>query len=295
MKAPIIAGTLLALLLPLAQAIADTSEKSYYLFLSGKVSAELRGELRPITGFDGKRYQLEDKTVKPSGKLAAGLTPILAVSTMYAEVAEFSFNLHSLESEIRALHTMNEIGAEDLRNQMGLDFEYSTLATDRLSAAATGDTSRLNEIQDQQKDLWDSEDTLEELTYNQTIDQTANLGGLRFMDTVKGQCTLLSEKDIPNVYGALSISLQFVNKEGEINKSAIIRTFPIGDLEAGTPKPVKFESHFPELKVGGAKVDLFLFDGNGKHVATNMARGLKKVSKEELEALRAQSKSEKGA
>ena len=131
-----------------------------------------------------------------------------------------------------------------------------------------------------------------EKDFIQTIDQTATLSGLHFMDTVKGQCTFLSEKDIPNAYGALSISLNVVNKDGEINKSALIRTFPVGDLKAGIAQTVEFESQFPELKVGGAKIDLFLFDGKGKHVATNMARGLKKVSKEELEALRAQSQSQ---
>ena len=280
-------------LLPLSAAQAQNSpaasEKSHYLFLSGKVSINVRDEMLPITGFDGKRYHLGEKSVRPSSKLIAGLKPILAVSTMYAEVSEFSFGLHSLESEIRALHTMNEIGAEDLRNQVGLDFEHAALATDRLTAAATGNADRLNEIQNQQKDLWQNEDTQEELTYNQTIDQTANLNALRFMDTVKGQCTFVSEKDIENVYGVLSISLEVAQKDGSLSKNAVIRTFPVGDLKAGEAQPVKFECQFPEVKVAGAKADLFLFDSNGKHVATNMARGLKKVSKEELEALRAQS------
>lgn len=291
MKISTVIGTLLACLLPLTLVASDESKKSHYLFLSGKISVNVKDEMKPINGFDGKRYQVGDKSIKPSPKLGAGLKPILAVSTMFTEVTEFGFNLHSLESEIRALHSMNEVGAEDLRNQMGLDFEHAALATDRLSAAATGDTSRLNEIQNQQRDLWDNEDAQEDLTYNQNIDQIANLNGLRFMDTVKGECTLKSMKDIENVYGALSISLQVAQKDGALKKTALIRTFPVGDLKAGKNRPVKFECQFPELKVAGAKVDLFLFDGKGKHVATNMARGLKKVSKEELEELRAQSQS----
>ena len=284
-----ISALLLTLSIAQGQEGASASEKSHYLFLSGKVSVDVRGEMLPITGFDGKRFQAEEKNIKPSPKLGAGLKPILAVSTMYAEVSDFSFNLHSVESEIRALHTMNEIGAEDLLNQMSLDFESAALATDRLAAAATGNTARLSQIQNQQKDLWDNEEAQEDLTYNQTIDQTANLNELRFMDTVKGQCTLRSEKDIENAYAALSISLQIAQKNGDLKKSALIRTFPVGDLKAGKTQPVKFECQFPELKVAGAKVDLFLFDSKGKHVATNMARGLKKVSKEELEELRAQS------
>ena len=268
---------------------SSSPEKPYYLFLSGKVSLQVKDEMLPISGFDGKRYQVGDKSIRPSPKLGAGLKPILAVSTMYAEVSEFSFTLHSLESEIRALHSMNEIGAEDLQNQMGLDFESAALATDRLAAAATGNTTRLNQIQNQQKGIWENEDNQEDLSYNQTIDQTANLNALRFMDTVKGQCTFISEKNIENVYGALSISLQVAQKDGALKKTALIRTFPVGDLTAGEALPVEFECQFPELKVAGAKADLFLFDSKGKHIATNMARGLKQVSKEELEALRAQS------
>ena len=290
MKAQTLVGLFLfSISVAQAQNSPAASEKSHYLFLSGKVSISVKDEMLPITGFDGKRYQVGEKSVRPSGKLAAGLKPILAVSTMYAEVSDFSFNLHSLESEIRALHTMNEIGAEDLRNQMGLDFQHAALASDRLAAAASGDTARLNQIQNQEKEIWASEDSQEDLTYNQTIDQTANLNGLRFMDMVKGECTLISEKDIENVYGALSISLQVAQKDGSLKKSALIRTFPVGDLTAGEAQQVEFECQFPELKVAGAKADLFLFDSKGKHVATNMARGLKKVSKEELEALRAQS------
>ncbi len=290
----LISALFLALSIAQGQENTSASEKSHYLFLSGKVSVDVKGEMAPITGFDGKRFQAGGKKIKPSPKLAAGLKPILAVSTMFAEVSEFSFNLHSLESEIRALHTMNEVGAEDLQNQMGLDFEHAALASDRLSAAAAGDNARLSEIQNQQRDLWNTEETQEDLSYNQNIDQISNLHGLRFMDTVKGQCTLISMKDIENAYGALSISLQVAQKDGSLKKAALIRTFPVGDLQEGKTQAVKFQCEFPELKVAGAKVDLFLFDSKGKHVATNMARGLKKVSKEELEELRAQSRSKQG-
>lgn len=290
----IISLLLTSLSLALAQENAPASEKSHYLFLSGKVSVDVKGEMVPITSFDGKRYQAGGKNIKPSPKLGAGLKPILAVSTMFAEVSEFSFNLHSLESEIRALHSMNEVGAEDLQNQMGLDFEHAALASDKLSATAAGDSARLSEIQNQQRDLWNNEDTQEDLSYNQNIDQIDNLNGLGFMDMIKGQCTFISTKNIENAYGALSISLQVAQKDGSLKKAALIRTFPVGDLQEEKTHPVEFECQFPELKVAGAKVDLFLFDSKGKHVATNMARGLKKVSKEELEELRAQSRSKQG-
>jgi hypothetical protein len=271
---------------------ASASEKSHYLFLSGKVSIAIKQEMHPITSFDGKWYQAGGKNIKPSGRLPSSLKPILAVSTMYVEVSGFNFRLQSLESEIRALHAMHEMNAEELRFQAGIDFEQGLSRANRMAASASGNTAELSSIASKQSELWQKEDELEDLTFNQTINQTTNLEELRFIDTMKGQCTVKPEKDLENVYGALSISFQFASKNGDLKKSALIRTFPVGNLKAGESHPVKFSCEFPELKIAGAKVDLFLFNSKGKHIATNMARGLKKVSLEELEQLRAQSKAQ---
>jgi hypothetical protein len=248
----------------------------YYLFMSGKVSAQIKRDFFPIESFDGKRLQLtgSKKSLKPVDGLNCSMQPVMVISKYFVEIRDLEFSFDSQAEKLRTMMAINEMNAEQMRQQATNEFEKAV-------AAMNGDRQLVSEGDR-------SVEALGELTKDRTEKELLYSGLHKQVDSLYGRCTIVPDTDLKNAYTVAVLSFEGV---GATNKSAgqqatFVRIAPVGDLKTGVGEPIKFDYSFPELKASSAKIDLFLFNGDSKHVATNLSRGLKPLTTEEFEEFR---------
>lgn len=254
---------------------AETSA-DYYLFMSGKVSAQIKRDFFPIESFDGKRLQLtgSKKSLKPVDGLNCSMQPVMVISKYFVEIRDLEFSFDSQAEKLRTMMAINEMNAEQMRQQATNEFEKAV-------AAMNGDRQLVSEGDR-------SVEALGELTKDRTEKELLYSGLHKQVDSLYGRCTIVPDTDLKNAYTVAVLSFEGV---GATNTSAgqqatFVRIAPVGDLKTGVGEPIKFDYSFPELKASSAKIDLFLFNGDSKHVATNLSRGLKPLTTDEFEQLR---------
>jgi len=249
---------------------------AYYLFLSGKVSVQVKRDFFPIENFDGKRLQLtgSKKSLKPVGGLNCSMQPVMVISKYFAEIRDLDLNFDSQAEKLRTMMAINEMNAEQMRQQATTEFENAVAAMDgQRQLISAGDRSV---------------EALGELTKDQTEKELLYSGLNKQVDSIYGRCTVVPETDLENAYAVAVLSFEGVGatETSAGQRATFVRIAPIGDLKTGVGESVKFDYSFPELKATTAKIDLFLFNGDSKHVATNLSRGLKPLTTEQFEELR---------
>ncbi len=259
-----------------AQELHTDESPAYYLFMSGKVSVQIKKDFFPIENFDGKRLQLtgSKKSLKPVHGLNCSMKPVMVISKYFAEIRDLELNFDSRAEKLRTMMAINEMNAEQMRQQATTEFENAVAAMDgRGQLISEGDRSV---------------EALGELTREQTEKELLYSGLNKRVDSIYGRCTIVPETDLENAYAVAVLSFEGVGatKTSAGQPATFVRIAPIGDLKTGVGELVKFDYSFPELKATSAKIDLFLFNGNSKHVATNLSRGLKPLTTEEFEELR---------
>ena len=254
----------------------SSPSNSHYIFMSGKISAQVKDTFHQVKAFDGKRLHLDGdaKPVRPTKDLACSMRPNMVVSNLYADIGDFEYAFESNAEKLRTLEAINELSADQMRFEAGTEFENMLLF-------------RAGTLRTEMTEHDEAAAALNELTQNQIDDEFKDSDLSARIDTVRGRCSLIPNRTIENAYAALVMSFEGVGANEESrNKGSIVRIIPVGDLQAGAVKRLKFNSDFPELLVSRAKLDLFLYDGKSKYVGTNLSRGLKEISTEELERLR---------
>ena len=268
---------LTAIFIPLASHAQDSESpetRAFYLFMSGKVSAQAKKQFYPVESFDGKRLNLDGykRTLKPTKNLNCTLSPLLVISPYYAEIRDLEYSFDSNTEKFRTMMVINEMNAEQMRFEAGNEFEKAVANMDRQG----------NSVPFTQQDIDNIE--LDELTKDQKEDELLKAGFNKMIDSLYVRCTLVPDRSVDNAYATAVIRIEAAGNRDD--RISFVRIAPIGSLEAGIGKPVKFESSFPELRAGNADIDLFIYDGDGKHIATNRSRGLQKLTPEEPEELR---------
>ncbi len=266
-----------AMLIPLAsqaQEPQSPEQKAFYLFMSGKVSAQTNKQFYPVESFDGKRLNLDgyNRALKPTKSLNCTLSPLMVISPFYTEIRDLEYSFDSNAEKFRTMMVINEMSAEQMRFEAGNEFEKAVA-----NLGGQGDSVPFT-----QQDIDNIE--LDELTKEQKEAELLKSGLNKLIDSIYVRCTLVPDRSVENAFAAAVIRIEAMGDSD--NRVSFVRIAPIGTLEAGIGKPIKFDCSFPELRAGDADIDLFLFDGDGKHIATNHSRGLKKLTTEELEEFR---------
>ncbi len=248
----------------------------YYLFMSGKVRAQVNRNFFPIESFDGKRLKLtgSKKSPKPVNRLNCSMQPVMVISKYFVEIRDLEFTFDSQAERLRTMMAINEMNAEHMRQQAATEFENAVAAMDgRGQLVSEADRSV---------------EALGELTKDHTEKEFLYSGLHKQADSLYGRCTIVPETDLENAY---TVAVLIFEGVGATNTSAgqqatFVRIAPIGDLQKGVGEPIKFNYSFPKLKATSAKIALFLFDGESKHIATNLSSGLKSLTTEEFEEIR---------
>ena len=257
--------------------ISDSEPSAdYYLFLSGKVSAQIKRDFFPIESFGGKRLQLtgSKKSLKPVDGLNCSMQPVMVISKYFVEIRDLEFTFDSQAEKLRTMMAINEMNAEQMRQQATNEFEKAV-------AAMNGNRQLVSEGDR-------SVEALGELTKDQTEKELLYSGLHKQVDSLYGRCTIVPDTDLKNAYAVAVLIFEGVEATNTSagQQATFVRIAPVGDLQAGVGEPIKFDYSFPELKATSAKIDLFLFNGDSKHVATNLSRGLKPLTTVEFEQLR---------
>lgn len=270
--------------------IVGTAESGpHYVFLSGQISAAVSEDFYPIDTFDGDRLRLEGikKRLRPAGNLPCQMKPIVAISNKYAEVSSFSYSFNSNRADMTELMAINEMNSEQMRFEQGQNFEQ---ATQNGTFFGNGGGVSLEEGGGSQsfENSAQSVDELDQLSYNQSIDDPDAFGANILQDTISLRFELQPRQSIENAYAAVVLSFKEQNAQKRLQgiRRSVVRVIPIGDIESGVARQMKSTCTFPEHNIADAKVDIFLFDGNGDHVATNIAKAIKEITPEQLEKFR---------
>jgi len=107
-------------------------------------------------------------------------------------------------------------------------------------------------------------------------------------DLINVRFDLLPETDLKNVYCAMVV--RYLQKDdsnsGKFAKVKMVRMKKIGNLDTGRPNKVRFSYPLSEGFVNDKGIEIFLFSGDGKPLATNLSRNLRPLTVEELRKIR---------
>lgn len=258
-----------------AQKPSAPAENNSYLFLAGKVSAQLKNDFVRVQSFDGKKFQLtgSEKTLRANKPLPATLQPVMVVSKFYASVDDLEYNFSDTSGELKNLLAINAVEKQQMRYEAAVDVQNfrQGLVTTRppvtdASKAAMALNAETREHVEKKLRGW---------------------GDSRLIDTLQGASKIVANRNVTNAYAALVLKLdQQVKNLNEPNRHTFVRIVGVGDLDAGAPKTFKFRTSFPRLEASFGELEIFLFDGSGKYVATNRSRGLRELNPQQLKELR---------
>ena len=274
----------------ISSVVLGTAESGpHYVFLSGQISAAVSENYFPIEEFDGDRLRLSGikKRLKPAGNLPCSMKPVVAISNKYAEVSSLSYRFSSNRADMNELMALNEMNAEQIRFEQGQNFEQ---AVGSGSFFNNGGGVSLEEgggapsFENSAQEISE----LDRLSYDQSLDDPDNFGANILQDTIYLRFGLQPKQDMENAYAAVVLNFKELNAKKRLQgiRRSVVRVIPIGDLQSGKARDLKFTCTFPEHNIDDAKVDVFLFDGNGDHIATNIAKAIKEITPEQLEKFR---------
>ena len=222
------------------------------------------------------------------------MKPVVAISNKYAEVSDLNYRFSSNKADMKELMALNEMNAEQIRFDQGQDFQ-SSQQSGTFFAQGGSAAVEVQELQPIDNTAQGSGD-LDRLSYDQSLDDPDNYGVNILQDTISLRFGLQPRQAIENAYAAVVLSFQEQNAKKRMQgiRRSVVRVIAIGDVQAGKAREMKFTCTFPEHNINDAKVDVFLFDGNGDHVATNIAKAIKEITPEQLEKFRELEKLESG-
>lgn len=249
----------------------DTS----YLFLAGKVSAQLKDTFVRVESFDGKRFHLtgSEKTLRANKPLPATLQPVMVVTKFHAYLDELEYSFSDTSSELSNLLAINAVEKQQMRYEASVDFQNFKQGLVTTRPPVTDATRAAM--------------TLNEETREHVEENLRRWGGSRLIDTMQGTCQITTNRDVAHAYAAMVLKLdQDVQDQEKPQRHTAVRIVGVGDITAGKAKPFKFRASFPRLEASYGDLEIFLFDGSGKYVATNLSRGLRELSPQQLSELR---------
>ncbi len=258
-----------------AESSSSTTGDNSYLFLAGKVSAQLKDAYIRVQSFDGKKFHLigSDKTLRANKPLLATLQPVMVVTKFYANVESLEFNFTDTSSELSNLLAINAVEKQQMRFEAATDFQNFKQGLVTTRPPVTDATKAATAMR---------ADTLEHVEEN-----IRDWGGSRLIDTIQGACHIITNRDVAHAYAALVLKIdQMVKDQAEPQRQTIVRIVGVGDIAANDAKSFKFRTGFPRLEATFGEMEIFLFDGSGKYVATNLSRGLRELTPQQLVELR---------
>ncbi|GAB5558682.1 MAG: hypothetical protein SynsKO_03290 [Synoicihabitans sp.] len=255
---------------------ASTDADKGFIFASVKVAVELETRRAEIDHFDGKKFYLKGikRPIRPSGGIPADLEPLVAISDLYTEISDFDFKFSDSGASLES------IAATGTANAMVARAEFTP---------TPGVTSRGGRIQivgptSSQTDEFRDFQIIEEGIADQSRPPPREN---RLLGQIKGKGELVADRTITHAYAVLFMEFSRTFPGDEVAHLApLTRIIRVGNLAAGKKKKLKFTLTFPKLLASEAELRIFLFDGAGKPIATNLSHDLRELTPAQLKEWR---------
>ncbi len=250
----------------------------HYVFSGGYLMAEYKSGFLPVLSGDKKGVYIETekgvKRVRYSNECR--LVPNDFISDKIVKILDSKFGFDNLRQSQLETNAMSE----SMRNEVGTQAEIilkgggiAGAPTEGLSEERQAEIDALKKAQEDHSNL--VKESLEDDAYTRG----------ELSDLINVKLELLSEWDLENVYCVMVVN--YLRRSGpsfnQYSKSQIVRMKKIGHLAAGISSKVKFAYKLPEGYVNEHGIELVLFTGDGKPLATDQSRNLRRMTMAELE------------
>jgi hypothetical protein len=197
----------------------------------------------------------------------------MVVSKFYASVDDLEYSFSDTSSELNNLLAINAVEKQQMRYEAGVDFQNFRQGLVTTRPPVTDATKAAMALNSETREH--VEKSLREW------------GSSKLIDTLQGASSIITNHNVTNAYAALVLKLdQDVKDQEEPQRHTVVRIIAVGDINARDPKSFKFRTSFPRLDASFGALEIFLFDGSGKYIATNLSRGLRELNPQQLKELR---------
>jgi len=252
---------------------SERDSEKVYLFLGGELSAQQGSGNYPVLTMS-KRHIILDKgtttkRVRKDAQVFIRLKP--RVSYSLVEVNRFDFSFSSTipaAIEARALSEM-------MRHQWGTETEIATLPIVTTRGGRNRiDYDRIEELNRENLEFQeDLEDEARDLTYQVE----------KIVDTLHLELELVPEIDHEDAYLAVAVGPPGEEGNGGVGGNSQVVAGYLGTLRAGTVEEFKLRMKLQPFYEEDAVCEMFLFFEEGRPIATDQSRSLKKLTREQLE------------
>lgn len=255
--------------------LLDGNSDSVYLYVGGDLSAKHGNGQYPVLSMTKRNIILDKGTsTKKVGKgadILLRLRPTIAYSLVDVQKFDFSFSSTIPASiEARALSEM-------MRHQWGTDTEIASIP----KFVSRGSRSRIDyeQIEELNRETKQYQEDLQDESSVMMFD--AEL----LVDTIHLDLELVPESDHENAYIALAVGVSDPSDNDKVGGNSQVVVEYLGTLRANRVEEFKLRMSLKPFIADDANCELFLFCENGKQVATNLSRGVKQFTREQIEAL----------
>lgn len=254
---------------------AESDSEKVYLFLGGELSARQGSGNYPVLTMSKKHIVVDKgtttKRIRKDSKVLMRLKPRISYSIV--EVNRFDFSFSSTipaAIEARALSEM-------MRHQWGTETEIAILPNVTTRGGRSRiDYDRIEELNRENAEFQeDMEDEARDLSFHAE----------KIVDTLHVELEIVPEIDYEDAYVAVAVGQPGDDESGEVGSNSQVVAGYLGTLRAGTVEEFNLRMKLQPFYEEDAVCELFLFCEEGKPIATNQSRSLKKLTRNQLEEI----------
>lgn len=275
---------ILAVVVAFSVSAADSvvSESGYYAFFSGDLVAAYKSGFLPVLSGDKKGVYIDTglgiKRVRYSTECR--LLPKLVISDKVVTISDVKYGFDNLRQSQLEAGAMTEMMQNELATERTALLRGGGIAGAPPGGPSEEVQAEINEMKEvQAKNSEFVKESLENDAYSRGA----------FSDLINVKFNLFSETDLENVYCAMAVRYlrRDRNNSEKLAKAQMVRIKKIGNLNTGRPNKVRFSYALPEGFANDNGIELFLFTGDGKPIATNLSRNLRPLTVAELKRIQA--------
>lgn len=267
----------LSLIAQVAVEESDTSKsESVYLFIGGELSAKQGKGHYPVLSMSKRHIVLDKgtttKRISGNSQILMRLKPNLSYSMV--EVSQFDFTFSSTIPAALEARAMSEM----MRHDWGTDTQISIIPD-----AISQSRGRRNDYYEQVEEL-----KRENRQYQEDLeDETRDLifEAERISDTIHIELEFFPYLDYENAYVAVAVGRGDESENSVVGSNSQVVVGYLGTLRANTVEAFRLRMSLKPFHAENAVCELFLFCEEGIPIATNLSRGLKRFTREQIEAL----------
>jgi len=258
-------------------------DSGYYLFLGADLRAKHKSGLQPIMSANrrGIFIDTEKGLKRVPWKTPCTLAPKISLSGELIAIEDVSYDFvfrkrGQLESNAmrdqQRMESGTEVGISKLNAELNMNPNMSDDERDQIE-------QQISDLRDNQQDF--DEFVQDEIDGDKFDSDTLD-------DSIYLSMNVTPTIDLKNAFCAMVITFKkYDQRAGKVaGKGVIVRVWKMGDLMADIPSKVKMDAQLVMGVYDESTFEFFMFNGDGKPIATNLSRGLQMLTVDQLKEFR---------